>query len=95
MALTSPHPGSLSAALRAAGLSPPVCVQEPVVLTRVVSRTRAWVVWQVEIVLAEGAEGRWAEALRLCRATMAAEVLMNKNSSTKTTEMILISRNVS
>ena len=48
MALTSPHAGGLSASLRASGLSPPVCVQEPVVLTRTLARTREWTVWQVD-----------------------------------------------
>ena len=72
MALTSPHAGGLEDQLRAARLSPPVCAQEPVVLARTVARTSGWVVWQVEMVLADGAENRWRDALRLCRAAVAA-----------------------
>lgn len=65
MALTSPHAGSLSARLREVGLSPPLSMQEPVVLTRKLSQTSAWSVWQLEIVLLDGAEARWQEAYDL------------------------------
>ena len=71
MALTSPHAESLAGRLRAAGLAPPICSQEPVVLVRTVAQTRSWAIWQVEIVLVEGAEARWREALQLCRGAVA------------------------
>ena len=70
MALTSPHTGSLVSRLREARLCPPLCVQEPIVLTRTVARTSHWAIFQVEIVLADGAESRWREALQLCRVAL-------------------------
>ena len=69
-ALTSPHRGSLSSRLREAALSPAVCIQEPVVLTRTVARTSAWSIWQMEVVLSDGAEPRWREALDLSLAAV-------------------------
>ena len=38
---------------------------EPVVLARTIARADGWAIWQLEITLAEGAEGRWREAAAL------------------------------
>ena len=70
-ALTSPHAGGLSSRLREAALSPALCVREPVVLTRTLARTSSWAIWQVELILVEGEEARWRDALALCRAAVA------------------------
>ena len=72
MALTSRHEGSLASRLREANLSPPLCVQGPIVLTRTVARTSDWAGWQMGAVLVEGAEGRWRDVLSLCRSAVAA-----------------------
>ena len=64
-ALCSPHPNSLARALRSRGLSPLEVEVEPVVLARTIARADGWAIWQLEITLAEGAEGRWREAAAL------------------------------
>ena len=64
-ALCSPHPNSLAKALRSRGLSPLEIEIEPVVFTRTIARADSWAIWQLEITLAEGAEGRWREAAAL------------------------------
>ena len=64
-ALTAPHPRSLAAALRARGLSPLQVETEPIVQCKNVARADGWAVWQLEIVLANGAESRWREAAGL------------------------------
>ena len=64
-ALCSPHPNSLAKALRSRGLSPLEIEVEPVVFSRTIARADGWAIWQLEITLAEGAEGRWREAAAL------------------------------
>jgi len=69
-ALTSPHKHSLSSALRARGLAPLQVELEPVVQTRAVARADGWEVWQLELVLLEGAAARWREAVALSTAAL-------------------------
>ena len=61
-ALTEPHAQSLACALRARGLSPLSVVLDPVVTVKTVARVDGWMIWQVELQLAEDASSRWREA---------------------------------
>lgn len=63
--LTDPNVASLSSVLRARGLSPMAVELEPVVRAVTVARADEWVLWQLELTLAEGAEARWREAAGL------------------------------
>jgi len=69
-ALAAPHAGSLAAALRARGLCPLEVEAEPVVVTRTLARADSWVIWQLEITLAAGADARWREAASLAVAAV-------------------------
>lgn len=81
-ALMAPHANSLSSVLRRQGLAPLEVEVEPVLRTRVVARADSWVIWQLEIVLARGAEGRWREAAAL--AVRAVATLGGKGVPTST-----------
>lgn len=69
-ALTEPHAHSLAAVLRARGLCPLQIELEPIVSVRAVARADAWVIWQLEITLAEGVESRWREAAAIAIAAV-------------------------
>merc|ERR1740123_613397 len=69
-ALTEPHKRSLAAQLRSRKLVPRAVEVEPVVNARTIVRADTWQVWQLEIVLAEGACGRWREVVRLAQAAL-------------------------
>ena len=71
-ALTSPHVGSLTWALRRAGLSPLAVEVEPILTARTITQTYGWTLWQLEVLLSDGAEDRWTEALSLIRESVGA-----------------------
>ena len=64
-ALTSPHTGGLASILRSRGLTPWTVELDPVVKATAVARADTWVIWQLEITLAEGQARRWREAAAL------------------------------
>lgn len=63
--LTAPHGASLASLLRARGLVPLAVELEPAIDAKTVARADGWALWQVDITLATGAEGRWREAAAL------------------------------